>query len=205
MTIGSPLSISEESYNSYYPNPFNTVSYDYKSSSNSATFSEGSLNAGAVVYVTFKLKEKKMRTDIEKFLRGKNYAIIGASAGKINMGRTILLEMLKRNYTIYPVHRTAENIGGINCYRSVKDVPNDTDGIILVVLPDETEKIVEEIADAGINQVWMQFGSKSEKAVTFCKEKGINVIADECVLMFLENSGFPHNFHRWIWGLIGRA
>lgn len=56
MTIGKPLSVLEETYNTIYPNPFNSVSYDYNNSSSLSTFSEGSLNVGAMVYVTFELK-----------------------------------------------------------------------------------------------------------------------------------------------------
>lgn len=146
-----------------------------------------------------------MRTDVEKFLSGKNYAIVGASEKELKFGNTIMREMIKRGFNLFPVHRSAVMVEGIECVRSVKELPQNLNGIVLVIPPGETEKIIEEVAEASIKQVWMQFGSSSEKAVKFCKENGISVISNECVLMFLEKPGFPHNFHKWIWGLIGRA
>ena len=146
-----------------------------------------------------------MRKEVEKFLNGKNYAIVGVSVTKSKFGNAILKEMAERGFTMYPVHRTAESLEGIKCYNSIKDLPQNIEGIILVIPPVETEKIVKEIAALGIKQVWMQQGSSSEKAVKYCKENGINVISKECILMFLEKPGFPHNFHKWVWGLIGRV
>jgi len=56
ITIGKPLLIKEDSYNTYYPNPFNSVSYNYNNTNNLTTFSEGSINVEAKVSVTFELK-----------------------------------------------------------------------------------------------------------------------------------------------------
>jgi predicted CoA-binding protein len=50
----------------------------------------------------------------------------------------------------------------------------------------------------------MQQGSESEKAVSYCRENGIQVVQRECILMFAESAGFPHNLHRGIWGLLGK-
>lgn len=57
-TIGKPLFISEGSAN-YYPNPFNSVTYEPGSTySTTSTFSEGTINVEASVKVVFELLNK---------------------------------------------------------------------------------------------------------------------------------------------------
>ena len=57
-TIGKPLFISEGSAN-YYPNPFNSVTYEPGSTySTTSTFSEGTINVVASVKVVFELINK---------------------------------------------------------------------------------------------------------------------------------------------------
>jgi spore cortex formation protein SpoVR/YcgB (stage V sporulation) len=46
----------------------------------------------------------------------------------------------------------------------------------------------------------MQQGSESKTAIEYCNTHGVKVISKQCILMFLQNAGFPHNFHHWIWG-----
>jgi uncharacterized protein len=46
--------------------------------------------------------------------------------------------------------------------------------------------VVEQAATRGIGNIWMQPGAESPRAVDFCRERGINVIADgSCILVVL--------------------
>jgi hypothetical protein len=45
-------------------------------------------------------------------------------------------------------------------------------------------------------------GAVSEKAVEFCRERGINIIAGECPLMFLPKNGL-HAIHGFIRKITG--
>jgi predicted CoA-binding protein len=102
---------------------------------------------------------------------------------------------------VMPVHKTAEAVDGIKCYDSLKNLPSTPDGVILVIAPDETEKIVEEIHALGIKNIWIQQGAESKKAIEFCISNNVNVIHGNCMLMFLERPGFLHSFHKWVWGI----
>jgi len=49
-----------------------------------------------------------------------------------------------------------------------------------------TEKVVRQAAEKGIKNIWLQPGAQSAAAERFCKEHGINLIADgSCVLVEL--------------------
>lgn len=54
------------------------------------------------------------------------------------------------------------------------------EGVLIVVPPAETEKVVRDAAESGIRWVWMQQGAGSDEGVRFCRENGINVVHGEC-------------------------
>ena len=59
-------------------------------------------------------------------------------------------------------------------------------GISVITKPDVTESIVEEAAELGIKNIWMQPGAESEKAVKRAEALGMNVIAGgPCALVTL--------------------
>jgi predicted CoA-binding protein len=78
------------------------------------------------------------------------------------------------------------------------------DGVIVVVPPAQTEKVVREAAAAGIRRVWMQQGAESQAAIQFCKENGVAEVHGECIMMFTRGDAFPHSLHRWFWKLLGK-
>jgi uncharacterized protein len=141
------------------------------------------------------MKNEKLITE---FLAEKKLAIIGASRKAQKFGNTLLKELTLKGYTLYPVHPAATEIGGYKCYASLKDLPEKVGGVIIVVPPAETEKVVREVNEAGITKVWMQLGAESKAAISYCEENGIAVIYDRCVLMFAEPAQFVHRAHRWI-------
>lgn len=144
---------------------------------------------------------KKNVSNINEFIGLKSFAIIGVSAKRKKFGNHILKEMLMRGFNLYPIHKSAMLIDGVPCYMDLKNLPEKPEGVILVIHPEETEKAVKEIAAAGIKYVWMQQGAESMTAIEYCEKHGIKVISRECILMFLDRPGFPHNFHHWIWGM----
>lgn len=148
------------------------------------------------------MKDKK--NNIADFINLKSFALLGASAKKKKFGNEILKQMSARGCKVYPVHKTAEEIDGFKCYKDLNSLPGKPEGVILVIPPAETMNVIRDIAKLGIKNVWLQQGAESKEAVEFCVSKGINVIAKECMLMYLSNMGFPHNFHKWVHNLGSR-
>jgi len=118
---------------------------------------------------------------LEKFLDKKNVlAVAGASRDKNKYGYKIYKALLNIGYKVYPVNPNTKEIDGNPCYPSLMSVPKKPDVVITVVPPAITEKIVEEAKELGIKKVWMQPGSESEKAIKFCKQNNIEVVARMC-------------------------
>jgi predicted CoA-binding protein len=144
------------------------------------------------------------RADIDDFMAQERLALVGASRSGKGFGNAILQELGKRGYRIFPVHPEADEVRGVPCVRSLAELPEPVGGVVLVVPPRETEKLVREAAEAGIPRVWMQHGSSSDEAVRFCEEKGLRVIHGECLLMYAEPVRSVHRVHRFLRRIFGR-
>ena len=140
---------------------------------------------------------------IEGFLAERTLALAGVSRSGKGFGNSVLKDLTGKGYEVLPVHPEADEVAGLSCFRSLADLPDDVGGLVLVVPPDQTEKLVQQAKDAGINRVWMQQGAESAEAIRYCKEYGIDAVHHECIMMFAQPNGI-HRFHRWINGVFGK-
>ncbi|MBI9043777.1 MAG: CoA-binding protein [Anaerolineaceae bacterium] len=141
---------------------------------------------------------------VNDFLAQKKIAVVGASRNKKKFGYMVFKDLKEKGYQVYPVNPNAESVDGETCFPDLNNLPEKVDGIVTVVPPAETERIVLAAAEAGITRIWMQQGSESEKAINGCKEHNIAYVSGECILMFAEPVVSVHRFHRWIWGFLGK-
>ena len=144
------------------------------------------------------------RKSVEEFLSQKKIAVVGVSRKRNKFGNIIYRELKKKGYRVYPVNPNTNNIEQDICYPDLFSLPEKIDAVIINVPPSQTEKVVREVKGAGINKVWLQQGSQSDKAVNYCEQNGIECISNECILMFAEPAGFMHRAHRWVWGVLGK-
>ena len=144
------------------------------------------------------------RTAIDDFLAQPTLAIVGVSRQGGKFGNMALKELRSKEYQVFPVHPQAETLEGQPCYPSLDALPEPVGGLLIVVPPEETEKVVRQAAAAGIQRVWMQQGAESEEAIRYCQEQGMRTVHGECIMMFAEPVGFGHKMHRWVWGLLGK-
>jgi predicted CoA-binding protein len=141
---------------------------------------------------------------VQDFLAQRTLAVVGASRDGKKFGNKVYKDLIRKGYQTYPVNPNAEEIEGQPCYPNLSALPEAVDGVVFVVPPAETEKVVHEAAEVGIARVWMQQGSESVEAIRFCEEKGISVVSGECILMFAEPAEFYHRMHRWVWAVMGK-
>ena len=143
------------------------------------------------------------QASVEGFLAEKTLAIAGVSRNGKSFGNVVLKDLTGKGHMLLPVHQEAEKVGGVRCSPSLADLPKHVGGLVLVVPPDQTEKLVREAKDAGIHRVWMQQGAESADAIRYCEENGIDAVHGECFMMFAQPTGI-HSFHRWLWGVLGK-
>ena len=141
---------------------------------------------------------------VEEFLSLDKIAVVGVSRKRNKFGNVIYRELKKKGYKVYPINPNTNIIEEDVCYPDLLSLPEKIDAVIINVPPAQTEKVVREIKKAKINKVWLQQGSQSDEAISYCKQNGIECISNECILMFAEPAGFIHRAHRWVWGALGK-
>ncbi len=141
---------------------------------------------------------------IGEFLGQKTLALVGVSRGGKKFGNSVLKDLAGKGYRVFPVHPSAEMIGGVRCWPDLKSLPEPVGGVVVVVPPEQTDRVVRDAHEAGIRRVWMQPGAESPEAVRFCEEQGMRVVEGECILMFAEPVRSIHGLHRGLWRLLGR-
>ncbi len=144
------------------------------------------------------------KATVEDFLSQQTLAVVGASRDEKQFGNKVYKDLIRKGYKTYPVNPNTEEIEGQPCYPDLGALPEAVDGVVFVVPPAQTEKVLREAAEVGVPRVWMQQGSESADAIHFCEENGISVVAGECILMFAEPAEFYHRMHRWVWGVLGK-
>lgn len=140
---------------------------------------------------------------IEAFLAQDTLALAGVSRSGRGFGNAVLKDLGRKGYEMLPIHPEVSEIGGVRCYPSLGALPKRPGGLVLVVPPEQTEKLVREAHETGIDRVWMQQGAESDAAIRYCEQYDVEVVHGECIMMFAEPKGI-HRAHRWLWGVLGR-
>ena len=147
---------------------------------------------------------KASRKQIDDFVNEKNFLFYGISSVKGKFGNLVFKHLKDNGYNVIPIHPGIKQIMGIDCFRKPADVYQQMTSAIIILSPENTEKVVEELIDYGIKKLWIQQRSESEIALKMCDEKGIEVITGECIMMFTEPVTVVHNIHKWINKVIGK-
>jgi hypothetical protein len=128
---------------------------------------------------------------------------VGASRDPKKFGAAAYRE-LKKTRRLLPVNPKAETVDGDRCYPTLQALPEPVDGVLIFVLPHQTEQVVQDAHASGIRRVWMQQQTESEAAIRYCQENGISVVYGECILMHAAHTAFYHKMHRWVRGVTGK-
>jgi len=120
---------------------------------------------------------------INEFLRVKTYAVVGVSPNRDKYGYKVYRDLKEGGYTVYCVNPLYDDIEGEKCYPDLSSLPEKPDVVEFVCPPKVTESLVCEMDRLGITMAWMQPGAESPEAIAFCKERGIRVLHDVCIMV----------------------
>lgn len=143
------------------------------------------------------------RTAIDQFLSQKKLAVAGVSRSGKKFSNSVYKALKNKGYTVYAINPNVSEIENEACYTDVYSLPKNAEGIVVLTPSQQTETVVKDAAAAGIKHIWIQQGAESKEAIDYCEANGINVIHNQCILMFIEQS-FPHSFHRFFAGVFGK-
>jgi predicted CoA-binding protein len=139
---------------------------------------------------------------IDAFLASPALAIVGVSRTEHKFGNAACRVLRDKGYRIYPVHRRAATIDGMQCYRHLNDLPEKVNAVLVVVPPWEAIDVINEAAAAGIHNVWLQQGAESMEAENLAAKLKLSLVSGECILMFANPTGI-HRAHRFVRRVMG--
>src|SRR3954471_4992831 len=91
---------------------------------------------------------------------GKTVAIIGASSNPRKFGNRAIRAFRRQGYTVIPINPNETMVEGLKTYPSVMDVPGTIDMATFYVPPEVGQKVMAEVAQKGIAEVWLNPGSE---------------------------------------------
>jgi acyl-CoA synthetase (NDP forming) len=112
---------------------------------------------------------------LDKILKPKSVAVIGASTDPFKWGYMLLNAVKQSGFEgpIYPINPKAEEIQGLKCYPSIKDVPGEVDMALVVVPAKFVPGVFQDLADIGTKGAVVITSGFSEAG-----EEGKKLIAD---------------------------
>ncbi len=122
------------------------------------------------------------RDRLDAFIRGQRWAVVGASGDRSKFGNITFRELQRRGKQVYPVNKKTTEVEGETCYPNLAALPEPVDRVLIVVPPDQSESVVKEAAEVGINNVWFQPGAESDAALAYCEAHGMEAISGHCIL-----------------------
>jgi predicted CoA-binding protein len=146
---------------------------------------------------------KKARlAQIKEFQRYQKIGIVGISRDPKKFGYQLAQLLIEQGYDLRPIHPKAEEILGIKCFRSVAELPPDTDAMVIATHKGDTNSYLVAAIEAGIRQVWIQQFSESPESIATAATSEANVVMGRCLFMYHNPKGI-HRFHAQIAKLFG--
>jgi uncharacterized protein len=149
------------------------------------------------------------RQDIDDFLSQKKLVMVGVSRNPKEYSRSLFKDFRDRGFEVVPVNPKLQEVDGVTCYASIKDVPGEIDGVIVLTSAAASETVVKEVNELGIHRVWIpgpgSDATISKNAVKYCNDNQMTVIAGYCPYMFIKDAQFFHRLHGGLLNLIGKG
>ncbi len=107
---------------------------------------------------------------------GRRVAVIGASSDRRKFGNRALRAFLRQGYDVVPINPNEPTVEGLRTYPTVLDVPDAIDMATFYVPPQIGLVVIDQVADKGIQEVWLNPGSESPEIIARARARGIEPI-----------------------------
>jgi len=124
------------------------------------------------------MNEKKT---IKQIFNLKTIAVVGMSPKEERPSNSVARYLISQGYKVIPVNPGQDQILGIKCYPTLKDIPFSVD----VVDVFRNSAAVPPIVDAAINinakALWLQDGVIDQEAAQKAEDAGLLVVMNDCM------------------------
>ncbi|MCK4693148.1 MAG: CoA-binding protein, partial [Anaerolineales bacterium] len=101
---------------------------------------------------------------LDSLFRPKSVAVIGASTKDLSIGNRIVKNLIDFGFkgSIYPISLKADEILGVQAYKSILDVPGDVDVVHMVIRSKFVPQAIDDCGEKGVKFVILNGGGFAE-------------------------------------------
>ncbi len=121
-----------------------------------------------------------------------NVAVVGASDNPEKYSYQAVMLLREKGHTVFPVHNSIREIGGVKVYPSVKDIKEPLDTISLYVNQEISSRLAQEFFDKKPRRMIFNPGAENPELESKATAKGIKTL-NACTLVMLRTNQFEKN------------
>jgi predicted CoA-binding protein len=125
--------------------------------------------------------------------QAKTVALVGVSPNPLRSSNFVATYLTRTPYTMWPVNPNAEEVLGLRCYPSLRDLPGPPDIVDCFRRASDLPEVVKEAIEVGAKVVWFQLGLRNDEAAAMAIESGLTVVQDRCLK--IEHARFAGGLH----------
>jgi hypothetical protein len=110
-------------------------------------------------------------------------AVIGATDHPTKYGGVIYRDLKRRGFRVLAVNPYRETVDGDPCWKSVKDLPETPTIADFVIPASRGLDVVDECAEAGIENIWLQPGAESSELLEKLENGPFTWLAHACIMV----------------------
>ncbi len=110
----------------------------------------------------------------------RTWAVVGCSPSPYRDSHGIAAMLVDEGHNVIPVNPEADEVLGLQCYPSVRDVPGPVDVVDVFRRSDAAGQHVDEAIASGARAVWLQLGVIDHAAAERAQAAGLHVVMDRC-------------------------
>ena len=114
-------------------------------------------------------------------------AVIGASSHRHKFGNRALRAYVAEGHTVIPINPHEREVEGLRAYASVLEVPGPIDMATFYVPPEIGERVIAEVAQKQIGEVWLNPGAESDELIARAQALGIRPIVACSIIAIGQN------------------
>jgi predicted CoA-binding protein len=119
----------------------------------------------------------------------KRVAVVGASSHRWKFGNRALRAFARRGYEVLAINPNEQDVEGYPTYASVLDVPGSIDMATLYVQPDVALTVMDELAEKGVGEVWLNPGVDDDEVIARARTLGLTTIVACSIMAIGESPG----------------
>jgi len=126
-----------------------------------------------------------MRVDLTPLLfePDTTIAVVGATDHPTKYGGIIYRDLKMKGFQVYAVNPYRDRVDGDPCWPTVKDIPETPTIVVLVVPARRGMGVIDDSAEVGIRNIWIQPGAFSPAMEDQLEEGDFDWIAEACVMV----------------------